>query len=917
MSDTFFPGQRWVSHADSTLGLGIVTQADGRRVTLHFPAVEEERVYATDRAPLTRLELKPGDLLTRLDGSVLTVTERHDNDGVITYSAEDANGSEQRVSEAELDAHIELNTPVERLLNNQLGKPKDFGLRQTTLEHAATGDGFGLQGLLGARTALLSHQLYVAATVGSRFSPRVLLADEVGLGKTIEAGLILTQQLHRQRAQRILILVPETLAHQWLVEMQRRFHLAFSLLNAGRLEEADPEAEFADNSLVIAPLSLFESDITLQNHVGALDWDMVVIDEAHHITGIGDQPTPLGDFIRNLSARSRGLLLLTATPEQAGLRSHFDRLQLIDPARFSHFEQFQAEQTQFAEWSRVVEKLEAGEPVSLPDGIDLNASSDQQIQQMLDRFGPGRVLFRNTRQSIQGFPARHRHYYALAAPEMYANIPEALHPETGHEEQDWIAGDPRVAWLQEQLRALRPQKVLVICAHKETAIALEHFLHLKAGIRCAAFHEDLSLIERDRAAAYFAEDASGAQALICSEIGSEGRNFQFAQHLICFDLPLHPDLLEQRIGRLDRIGQGSDIQIHVPYLSGSAQETLFRWLDEGLNAFSQTCSVGHQLHTEFLDQLNNAIAGTGDLDALLTSTRTRRDALLQETESGRDRLLERHSHNTETGANIIAALEERESGEALQAFSELLFDRLGLEQEYLDEHLWLVRPTENLATGQLPGLDEDGVTATYHRPVALSRDEVTFLTWEHPIIMETMAALLGSDIGKASIGTFKHRGVPAGTVLLESLHRVECLAPRHLEAGQFLNQQPLRMLLTQTGNEVGGKLSSQYLEEALKSVPSATSATALNKLKPVLEALLPTIDQRASAVVAERAKEALTASGAHYDNELSRLSHLRTLNPLIREDEITDLIEQKSACHTALSQTKPVLEGLRVCIAVN
>ena len=136
----------------------------------------------------------------------------------------------------------------------------------------------------------------------------------------------------------------------------------------------------------------------------------------------------------------------------------------------------------------------------------------------------------------------------------------ALHPETGHEEQDWIAGDPRVAWLQEQLRALRPQKVLVICAHKETAIALEHFLHLKAGIRCAAFHEDLSLIERDRAAAYFAEDASGAQALICSEIGSEGRNFQFAQHLICFDLPLHPDLLEQRIGRLDRIGQGSDIQ---------------------------------------------------------------------------------------------------------------------------------------------------------------------------------------------------------------------------------------------------------------------------------------------------------------------------------------------------------------------
>ena len=160
-----------------------------------------------------------------------------------------------------------------------------------------------------------------------------------------------------------------------------------------------------------------------------------------------------------------------------------------------------------------------------------------------------------------------------------------------------------MAWLQTHLKTLRPEKALVICAHKETAMALEHYLHLKAGVRCAAFHEDLSLIERDRAAAYFAEETTGAQALICSEIGSEGRNFQFAHHLICFDLPAHPDLLEQRIGRLDRIGQGADIHIHVPYLSGTAQEVHYRWLDDGLNAFNATCSVGHQLHAEFREPL--------------------------------------------------------------------------------------------------------------------------------------------------------------------------------------------------------------------------------------------------------------------------------------------------------------------------
>lgn len=893
-----------------------MTQVDDRRVTLHFPAVEEERVYATDRAPLTRLQLKPGDQLTTLNGEVLTVIAAQECDGVTTYEAEDPLGKVYPVVETELDAHLELSTPIERLLNNQLGKPRDFGLRHTTLKHTASGEGFGLRGLLGPRTALLSHQLYVAATVGSRFAPRVLLADEVGLGKTIEAGLILNQQLHRQRAHKVLVLVPETLTHQWLVEMQRRFHLAFSLLNAERLEDGDAETEFAENPLIIAPVSLLETDPLLQDVVCGIEWDMVVIDEAHHLTGIGQSRTEFGQFIHDLAARTRGLLLLTATPEQAGLRSHFDRLQLIDPARFSDFDAFQAEHAQFSQWRDVIEQLEQGQPVSLPPGIDATATVEVQIQQMLDRYGTGRILYRNTRRGIPGFPQRHHQHYSLNAPELYHQDSALLHPELLHPEALWIEQDTRVQWLQNKLKQLRPSKVLVICAHKSTAIALEHFLHLKGGVRCAAFHEDLSLVERDRAAAYFAEEAGGAQALICSEIGSEGRNFQFAQHLICFDLPTHPDLLEQRIGRLDRIGQGSDIHIHVPCLAGTAQEALYRWLDEGLNAFNATCSVGHQLFTEFEDQLTQVLAGKGELRPLLDSTRERRESLLRESDTGRDRLLERHSHDATVGENIITSLEARETADTLHEFTELLFDRMGIELDYLDEQLSLVRPTENLTTGQLPGLDEAGITATYHRPTALKRDDVTFLTWEHPIVMESMAALIGSDIGKASIGTFKHRGVPAGTLLLESLHRVECLAPRYLEAGQFLDQQPLRMLLTQAGKEVGDKLSSVFLAEALQKVPSATSAAALNKLRPILEKLLPALEQRAQEIVSCRNKEATTLAVAHYDNELSRLRYLQSVNPSVREEELSALSEQREACSLALSQTQAVLEGLRVCIAV-
>ena len=113
-------------------------------------------------------------------------------------------------------------------------------------------------------------------------------------------------------------------------------------------------------------------------------------------------------------------------------------------------------------------------------------------------------------------------------------------------------------------------------------------------MKLALFHEGLTLMQRDRNAAFFAE-ADGARVLLCSEIGSEGRNFQFAHRLALFDLPANPELLEQRIGRLDRIGQSATIQIFVPYLRGTESEVLARWYHEGLNAFEKNPHEGFAL----------------------------------------------------------------------------------------------------------------------------------------------------------------------------------------------------------------------------------------------------------------------------------------------------------------------------------
>lgn len=117
--------------------------------------------------------------------------------------------------------------------------------------------------------------------------------------------------------------------------------------------------------------------------------------------------------------------------------------------------------------------------------------------------------------------------------ELYPEVAFQSQQEPADEQNRWWQFDPRVEWLIDTLKMLKKYKVLVICAHAETALDLEDALRVRSGIPATVFHEGMSILERDRAAAYFADEEFGAQVLICSEIGSEGRNFQFSHHLRC------------------------------------------------------------------------------------------------------------------------------------------------------------------------------------------------------------------------------------------------------------------------------------------------------------------------------------------------------------------------------------------------
>jgi ATP-dependent helicase HepA len=910
----FALGQRWVSHADAQLGLGIVVASEGPRVTLSFPAVGEERTYAAGRAPLTRLRFKAGDRLRTADGRELEVSAVTEREGLLFYQATDAAGEEHRVPEIELDAFVQLTTPQQRLRNGHFDRHETFALRVATCLQLDRLQRDPARGLLGPRTQLLPHQLYIAASVGRRHAPRVLLADEVGLGKTIEAGMILHQQLLTGRASRVLVLVPEPLLHQWLVEMLRRFNLHFALFDGERLAASDGDNPFETEQLVLCAGDLLYEDPVAQADALAAPWDIVVVDEAHHLHWQPEGPGQDYRFVSALAGASPGLLLLTATPEQLGVESHFARLALIDPARFHDLDAFRAEEARYREWSELLEAIEDGRrPAALPPGLDEGASDAVLIERILDRHGTGRVLYRNTRASVGGFPARHLHQTALpaAGPAAAAG---ALYPERHARDEAWLAEEPRVTWLRDTLRTLRPHKALVICSTAGTAEQLEHYLHLRAGIRCAAFHEGLSIIERDRAAAWFADAESGAQALICSEIGSEGRNFQFAQHLVLFDLPRNPDLLEQRIGRLDRIGQAGDVHIHVPYLEGTAQERLFRWLHEGLDIFRQNCPAGRPVFDAYRERLEAALDGSADIDALIEETREATANANRRLAEGRDRLLERNACRPAEAQRIIEAIRDSERSGELQAYFETLCDNLGVEHEYHSEKCLVLRPGEHMDSAHFPELPEDGRTVTFDRATALGREDMAFLTWEHPMLTEAMEAILSTELGNAALGTLKLRGVPAGTLLLECLYTVNVSAPKSLQLQRFLSLSPQRVLVDSRDRDLSSAISHERLNQLVRRVDHATAVGIIRQLQGAVDERLAAAATYAEKHLATLREDATRRAQNHLGEEITRLESLQRVNPQVRDEEIDHLRWQREESLAAIARADLHLQAVRLVV---
>ena len=988
MSPTsFVPGQRWISNTESELGLGIVVEIANRRVEISFPAAGEQRTYAMDNAPISRVKYDVGQEVMTESEQAVTITDVIDNNGCFIYNATDENGEQVIVPELDLSSFVQFSKPQDRLFAGQVDKNRAFQLRCETLEHIRHQQQSSVRGLLGARVQLLPHQLYIASEAANRHAPRVLLADEVGLGKTIEAGLIIHQQLISGRSKRVLVVVPDSLLHQWLVEMLRRFNLFFTILDEQRCqgleefsdfdedfddpfmmdedegEEEKPAAPeginpFDSAQLVLCTLSFLRDNPNRHAQAMAADWDLLVVDEAHHLEWSEQQVSPAYAAIDALAQQARGLLLLTATPEQLGVASHFARLRLLDPDRYYDLQKFIEEEKNHQPVNELVQQLLAedaqqqmqnnsailtqltsylGEEavaalaaaITADDAEVFSQAVQAVISQLLDRHGTGRVLFRNTRSSVEGFPERALQHYPLTAPSRYvdacssgdadaASVEQQLAPESllG---PNWVVEDPRVEWLSDWLKQHRSEKVLVICAKADTALDLEEYLRLRAGVHSAVFHEGLSLVARDRAAAYFADDEEGAQVLICSEIGSEGRNFQFSHHLVLFDLPLNPDLLEQRIGRLDRIGQRHTVELHAPYYQDSAQQVLLRWYHEGINAFERTCPAGLALYHEFEQQLHYCLSHADqqvELEQLIEGTKARTAETLAALQQGRDRLLELNSCNHEQADVIVESMIEEERRQELTAYMERVFDQFGVDQEHHSAAAVILRAGDHMINHSFPGLTDEAVTATFSREVALSREDMQFLSWEHPMVTGAMDMVLSGEFGNTAFCTLKIPPLKPGTVLLEAIFIVQCTAPGELQLQRHLPLTPVRIVVDSNNSNLSKVLTPAHLEKLGQKVAKRSAQDLIRHARPQITTMV----SRAEALAEQQKSEILEAAAGAMQTEqlaeLQRLTALAKVNPNIRQQEIEYLKAVGVEAQRYLQGAQLKLDAVRVALVV-
>ncbi len=488
-------------------------------------------------------------------------------------------------------------------------------------EAAAARDGFGSLWGLGSLSGveLYEHQLIAVRKVLDEFQGRSILADEVGLGKTIEAGMVMSEYLARGLIRSFLVLAPASLVRQWQEELRSKFGIDAQTHLDGDV--------WSQHDFLVASLDTAKG-VRHRSALRARGYDLVVVDEAHKLK---NQRTRNWRFVKELEPRY--LLLLTATPIQNSIEELYNLIYLVRPGLLSTRKSFKTEfvHARNKRLPRNVERLRSlvsrvmvrsrraeANLAFTERRVDLvpvpMQGEEAALYATLDRF------LRTHYATLPYFEKGLNRLTLMLLERMVTSSPRALAGTvdrllakgslppvfaSGLEEIGTraraLATPAKLVATRKLLADEEPDRVLIYTQFRDTQEALAEFLEA-AGQKVFRFHGGLPVVQKDRVVKEFAKTATGV--LVSTDAGAEGRNLQFCRRLVNFDLPWNPMKVEQRIGRVHRLGQLRDVEIVNLFYQDSIEEYVVRLLTEKIRLFTLV---------------------VGELDSILGLARTRQD----------------------------------------------------------------------------------------------------------------------------------------------------------------------------------------------------------------------------------------------------------------------------------------------------
>jgi ATP-dependent helicase HepA len=764
-------GRRWeagdyLTHRfNPELGIGRISAIEGRALVVEFPRSGARLRLAASTDSLIPVDLSPGRPVRITDTREETTIAARLPDGTLQL----ANG-QTAASHALWPLELE-GALLDRLALGDLDQLEDFITRLDILRLLTLREADGLGTFLGGRVRLFPHQLHVAERATAADPVRWLLADEVGLGKTIEASLILNRLTHAGKVDRCLVVAPETLTVQWLGELWRKYHQVFTLLDAPRLADVarDFGADFnpfdVHRRAVIALETLVERP-QLTDQAVAAGIDLLVVDEAQRLRRPPGHPGEPGwRAIAPIAGLGRHVLLLSATPLEDDAHGFFRLLQMLRPQEFPEgvsVEERLARGTPLPPCTSSTRRADIGGlPPRVGIPIAVGGASHGASHDASDRTSGWRLreaIEVTVRSGIAPHAVARRQKIdrvrrALASGAALGTVlgPEERALRQQAEAMD--AADPRLAWLLTQAPRWRAagEKTLVFVAHRETLEMLRTALSHRAQLLSGVFHEELSSARRDTEVARFRE-AGGPSLLVSTECGGEGRNFEFCRRLVLFDLPWKPSVVEQRIGRLDRIGRRIPVEI-VYFRSPAGIGADVVQLFEALGVFREPLA-GLEPQLAHVESALEEVA----LDPTAALTPGRFEALVGEAHAARTRIreaayheLHRDPYRSEMGPGILARVPAE-----LDALNEQVVVTASIGLGFAVERprgrrTFAIEIGSGALVDGLPGVPGGAsFVGSFDREEALEDETLDFFASGHPLVEGIFAHYEDSPLGRVA-----------------------------------------------------------------------------------------------------------------------------------------------------------------------